>query len=306
MLDTDYTPTGFMAIRTKASQYWGAATISPDWENDSISSLPAAFDIWSTDEGLRSCGIRVPEIDEGPTCIVTELSTAWTLPSNVTQAHMDGFGDSQFLYHWKGRKMWIMWPATKKNLEILAYGKGMVGMPDLLSTQFAIENMEDIEVMMLDSTEGSTGWIIYPNTIHACLSFDESCHSGFTFRKVDDFSNAAPFIEWGLGILSADYSTTSERKAALQHLESIESTLSIWGTMEYPTIQAQISQWKPRVEQIRNFLIPAIEKAEHNKVSVTDQEKETVDNRSGEVDRRGKGNKRGGEKAGGSKKKQKK
>ena len=104
----------------------------------------------------------------------------------ITGPHTDYCGCSQLIQHIKGRKLWLCWPPTPRNLDIY-FREHLSGLTPI-STEDAIDRLEGLELLLLDDEQ--TRFILPGGTIHAVLTFNESCHTGLKVWRTGDFDVA--------------------------------------------------------------------------------------------------------------------
>ncbi|RXW11655.1 hypothetical protein EST38_g14200 [Candolleomyces aberdarensis] len=160
-------------------------------------SIFSAIDIPSTDKGFARCRYSLALFEGKKDCTVAPLSTAWTLPGYITLPHMDDPITGLYTIHWKGGKLWVLWPATQENMKKMEDIR--LHMPNLDATLSLIETLEGLEFMFLTQDEYMEfSFYLLPNTIHACLSFTECCHSGSYVRSFEFISQVQSIIDWEL------------------------------------------------------------------------------------------------------------
>lgn len=104
----------------------------------------------------------------------------------ITGPHTDYCGCSQLIQHIKGRKLWLCWPPTPRNLDIYfrEHCSGLIPLP----TEDAIDRLEGLELLLLDDEQ--TRFILPGGTIHAVLTFTKSCHTGLKLWRIGDLEAA--------------------------------------------------------------------------------------------------------------------
>ena len=100
----------------------------------------------------------------------------------ITDPHTDYSGCSQLVQHIQGRKLWLCWPPTAHNLDI--YLRKRLSGNLVLSTEDAIDTLEDMELLLLDNHQMC--FTLPAGTIHAVLTFTVSCHTGLKLWRVED------------------------------------------------------------------------------------------------------------------------
>jgi hypothetical protein len=101
----------------------------------------------------------------------------------ITGPHTDYGGCAQLIKHIHGRKLWLFWPPTNHNIETY-FRKYLSGCMEF-STEEAIEELEGLELILVDRDQ--TCFIVPGGTIHAVITFTQSCHSGLKLWRTEDF-----------------------------------------------------------------------------------------------------------------------
>ncbi|KAJ2912351.1 hypothetical protein MD484_g8054, partial [Candolleomyces efflorescens] len=172
-----------------AAEFWNAQSLLLSGKPFNRGGrLLAAFDIPATESGLLSCQY-VPPFEDGKGCSLSHLTNTWTLAGAITHPHSDGIACAMIIVHWRGRKLWLLWPATLLNLRIMQ--PTLTTTAHLDTTIDIIRHLEGLQVLFLTEEDFfEFTFSLRPNTIHCCLSFTESCHVGMPVRSIrylDDF-----------------------------------------------------------------------------------------------------------------------
>ena len=116
----------------------------------------------------------------------------------ITGPHMDYCGCSQLIQHIEGRKLWLCWPPTPRNLDIYLrqHLTGHLAFP----TEEAIDQLEGMELILLDSKQ--TCFIMPGGTIHAVVTFTKSCHTGLKLWRMGDLKVAIGMNEVQLKVIN--------------------------------------------------------------------------------------------------------
>jgi hypothetical protein len=109
----------------------------------------------------------------------------------ITSPHTDYSGCAQLIQHIQGRKLWLCWPPTAHNLDI--YLRKRLSGNLSLSTEDAIDLLQDMELLLLDDDQ--TCFTLPGGTIHAVLTFTESCHTGLKLWRAEDLKVARAMSE---------------------------------------------------------------------------------------------------------------
>ena len=181
------------------------------------------FDVPATANGIGACEINAHPFHTDPSCITENgWTTVWTPPGGITHPHMDFYGVAQYMVHFHGEKLWLLWPPTPKNLEWYSRHHRQVSSESL--TILAIQHLEGLHVHYFDG-KSEDAFLVYPNYIHAVLSISDSAHCGTRVWRISDFDTAERIIQWGIQWCANSLVTRQEKIAAL---ELIDEDLSWW------------------------------------------------------------------------------
>ncbi|KAJ3524562.1 hypothetical protein NMY22_g10946 [Coprinellus aureogranulatus] len=145
--------------------------------------LLVVFDILLTENGLGRCRWAcLPFEDDGQTAFC-DATNCWTPAGTLTLPHIDDFACGQFMIHWKGKKLWLLWPGTAANLRLMEFTHLTSG--DLSTTLMLIDRLEGLQLLYLTEEEfGEYAFYLRIATIHCCISITESCHAGRPIRSI--------------------------------------------------------------------------------------------------------------------------
>jgi hypothetical protein len=162
---------------------------------DHSTRLLVTFDVPASDSGLLACKYTPKPFSAGGGTIISRLTNSWTLPGAITHPHMDGIACAMYIIHWKGAKLWIMWPPTASNLRAMEHS--MTTSSHLDTTIRLFSQLEGMEVMVLTEEDYfEFAFCLLPNTIHCCLSFTECCHAGMPIRDIQFLSTVETVMDW--------------------------------------------------------------------------------------------------------------
>lgn len=129
--------------------------------------------------GPETSALSLPVLDNPE-----KLSVTYTPPGNLTRPHTDGFGYWLRIVHWKGTKIWVLWPCTPHNL---CHVKGDIAArkENDCRLSYYIRNLEGMETYVVQTNHGNPiAFELPPSTIHACISVDMSSHASLAvWRK---------------------------------------------------------------------------------------------------------------------------
>ncbi|KAJ2920631.1 hypothetical protein H1R20_g16463, partial [Candolleomyces eurysporus] len=166
------------------ADFWTQQALLLDgYKFDRTSRLLVAFDIPSSTKGLGACRYSSYPYNPDNGALVSSLTNSWTFPGSITHPHMDGIACGMYIIHWRGVKLWLLWPPTHPNLRLMEHS--MLTPPSIDTTVSLIKELEGLELLFLTDEElFEFAFCLYPNTIHCCLSFTESSHMGMPVRDI--------------------------------------------------------------------------------------------------------------------------
>jgi hypothetical protein len=148
-------------------------------------------------DGLGQCEITVPPglLEQGMEERIDGVSirgSAICPAGTLTDIHKDYSGSGQFMISVEGRKLWLIWPPTEKNLKWWTAHHTRTATATL--TLDAINNMEGLELLL---HEGQESFLILPYYFHAVLTFEASAHCGSPIWRLDWWQEIAKAaMEW--------------------------------------------------------------------------------------------------------------
>ncbi|KAJ2926048.1 hypothetical protein H1R20_g11046, partial [Candolleomyces eurysporus] len=134
-----------------------------------------------------------------------------------------------YTIHWKGDKLWILWPATQENMKKME--DMHLNMPNLDATLSLVETLEGLEIMFLTQDKYMEfSFYLLPNVIHACLSFTECCHSGCYVCSFKFISQVQSIVDWELEWINAtmDPIAFADRDLKKGIVEDFVNSMSGW------------------------------------------------------------------------------
>jgi hypothetical protein len=177
--------------------FWTQALCTQEWSKNQ--RLLAAFDIPSSQTGLGRCELQAsPYQSDSNTSFNPKakwkkaFTTSLTPPGAITSTHMDHAGCSQYMIHLTGRKLWLFWPPTEKNLD---YFGSFLNQPT--SHRFIIDCIHKLEGLQLHYIDDEcSAFVLPPNYLHAVISIGVSAHAGILFCDAAHFSQSATIMNW--------------------------------------------------------------------------------------------------------------
>ncbi|KAE9393104.1 hypothetical protein BT96DRAFT_944135 [Gymnopus androsaceus JB14] len=174
--------------------YWDTTALMCAWFNrqyaeDPNAPYPSVLEIHSRlqHNGLNDIGLKWGQETTSSTPILDaedSMTTAWTLLGNLTEPHTDGFGYWIRVVHWKGTKLWVLWPPTLHNLQHIKCDIAFKEENDT-RIEYYIKNLEGMEIYLVQTNDDDpVAFELPPSTIRACVSIDTCSHSSLSvWRK---------------------------------------------------------------------------------------------------------------------------
>ncbi len=178
--------------------------------------------------------VQPPEVPLWASCVVPIGA--------ITGPHLDYCGCSQLIQHIQGRKLWLCWPPTTHNLDI--YLRKRLSGNLTLSTEDAIDILEDMELLLLDDKQ--TCFTLPGGTIHAVLTFTASCHTGLKLWRMEDLEVAKEMTK--IQSENMDQRATLDQStfgSCQEYFEDLKGELENWGElgMKNGENNEKIRQW---------------------------------------------------------------
>ena len=228
---------------------------------DDSRRLFGALHIRATKDGIGSCHLGSYPFSSEQKSLVDDAGwvSTWTPPAAISHTHMDYYGSLQYIIHFYGKKLWILWPPTPHNLRwfSLLHKKRA----DANLTLDCIRNLEGLQLNFLDSTE--TRFVVQPNTLHACLSFSSSAHTAVQVWSYSHFDESYAIMEWGLQWLRGLYTSRGQSRAEMiEEADTLKDEMEKWCSLakrnpndpSTSRLQKEIKVLMDRLGEIRNQL----------------------------------------------------
>lgn len=123
--------------------------------------------------------------------------------AGLTWPHVDSWASEVYISHIQGKKLWLLWPGTTENYQLL-YGSLFAGSNNRLDTAKAIEVLQGLEVFFVSDDDPPLGWTLPAGTIHAVLTFSRAAiHGGFYYMSISGWKqcqNAVHALQNALGL----------------------------------------------------------------------------------------------------------
>jgi hypothetical protein len=179
--------------------FWTQALSSKAWSNNM--RLLGALDVPCSPRGLSSCQLKAaPYQSDNNTSFNPKVkwkngfSTTLTPPGSITNTHTDGIGCAQYMVHIWGRKLWLFWPPTEKNMNY--YGSFLA---QITPSHFIVDCVRRLEGLQLHYIDHKFSvFVLPPNYLHAVISVEASAHMGISFCDPAHFSESSRMMKWFL------------------------------------------------------------------------------------------------------------
>ncbi|KAF8336799.1 hypothetical protein F5887DRAFT_1245073 [Amanita rubescens] len=155
----------------------------------------------------------------------------------ITTPHTDYCGSSQLIQHINGRKLWLCWPPTPSNLDIYVreHFSGLI----TFSTEDAIDRLEGLELLLLDDEQ--TRFILPGGTIHAVLTFSQSCHTGLKLCRIGDLDVARKMYK-----IESENMNEELDDNMFEHLQDyfkdVKEELKLWGELRKKSKNKEVNE----------------------------------------------------------------
>ncbi|KAK6971835.1 hypothetical protein R3P38DRAFT_3141191 [Favolaschia claudopus] len=128
----------------------------------------------------------------------TLAASVRTPPGWFSDMHTDFAGLAQAIVHFEGEKLWLLWPATAKNLKWwgLQHPQPWIGHPSRLLE--ALDSLEGLEIMHVSDP---CAFIVPPFCIHAVIAFAGSSHTCVSFAHAAHWATAQAGLEFCKGLV---------------------------------------------------------------------------------------------------------
>lgn len=206
-----------------------------DWSSFNFSSIfLSVIDVPAQEEGgSLSCSWTLNPFDDNHDNISGRVATTWTFPGAITFTHMDSIACGMNMIHWKGSKLWIIWPYSDENLNTLKSLGCLRSLTDFNTVLVLMRKLKDMELLWItddDVKEKELGFYLDLNAIHTCITFTESLHAGHAVRGVRLMKNVEGIIGWYTTFVTEEMMKRnggySEEDKGL--VDDLTTTLDIW------------------------------------------------------------------------------
>ena len=214
------------------------ATDRANWPNRQ--ALLGALSIPFTAKGLGMCNLSADPYDSDNEYICARDKKGqldWvgvlTPAGAITHPHINYHGAAQFMCHIYGRKIWLTWPATSRNIKMLLDRELRDGNP--LELPEAIGVLEGLDVLLLEDMQEA--FYLPAGIIHAAISFTTCSHAGVYIWALDEYPIAWELIDYHLafsaepiaGLIPSmvDYLDVFCRDIDVQELQMWEALASV-------------------------------------------------------------------------------
>jgi hypothetical protein len=189
-------------------------TMMPNYQDSVIGFL----DVDPTKIGLGSVEFRIPFEDmpasgtDVKPAMKTKhdsgLSTTIMPAGSISLFHMDSIGAHQMVYHYSGKKLWIMAEQTDENTKMfydMASGRRCATLEQALAY---IYHLRPMTALIVDKP---VVFLMPKNCIHAVLTIDSvALHTTFAYWRSVDAEDTISFLEELLNLLGAGAAENQE------------------------------------------------------------------------------------------------
>ncbi|KAK7034941.1 hypothetical protein R3P38DRAFT_2912079 [Favolaschia claudopus] len=163
-----------------------------------------------------------------------------TPPGWFSDMHTDFAGLAQAIVHFEGEKLWLLWPATAKNLKWwgLQHPQPWIGHPSRLLE--ALDSLEGLEIMHVSDP---CAFIVPPFCIHAVIAFAGSSHTCVSFAHAAHWATAQAGLEFCKGLVR---NPMYPANSAVELVEKVEHEAPLWEKVMGKKSQASayLAAWK--------------------------------------------------------------
>ncbi|KAK0542207.1 hypothetical protein OC846_006807 [Tilletia horrida] len=208
---------------------------------DRPQDLCAIINLAPSNEGLKACQLRLPDIVKPigiPKTPTPDVGTAYTPRGHITDIHIDSFYEATITTTILGRKLLLQWPASDYNLQTLKRFHWTTDAWRLLSLY---PLLQDIKVTLCDH---GTVEHLPPGALHAVMALDNSAMVAYGLAHPSMLPDVYRIAKWEL-----DHALYLLRHGDYQNaipgiLSSHKTDLDIWIKLMHKTVmrphQAQI------------------------------------------------------------------
>lgn len=131
--------------------------------------------------GIQSRDVRLPNHR-------SEIGSTLAPAGNITIFHLDYYGGSTLMCHWSGVKLWITFPMTRHNVELMTSTVNIIMLQSTREDTLGIlSRAEKVSAAIIDT---KVGFVLSPFTFHAVLTLTPSYHFGGPLYFPDDSIDA--------------------------------------------------------------------------------------------------------------------
>ncbi|KAJ6553812.1 hypothetical protein DFH09DRAFT_1495370 [Mycena vulgaris] len=150
------------------------------------------------------------------------VTSLYTPPGWFTDMHIDSAGLAQAMVHVEGKKLWLLWPATRRNLDWwgLQHPAPLQGHGRRLGE--ALKALEGLEVLHITEQRA---FILPPFCIHAVIAFECSTHVASSFAHSAHWNAARVGLDFCKQLVSNPEYPASTKMSLV---ERVISEAPIW------------------------------------------------------------------------------
>ena len=229
---------------------------------DDSRRLYGALNIRESDDGIGSCHLNPHPFNQEQESLVDDhgWSSTWTPPGAISHTHMDFYGSMQYFIHFYGKKLWLLWPPTPLNLEwFSSQHKQRASGNRVLD---CIHHLEGLQLHYVENSE--TFFVLKPNTLHACISFSSSSHTGVQVWSLKHFEESYVIMDWGVQWLKRGfYGTLGQSRAELlEEADTLRDEVEKWRVLAKRNpkhastvgVKEKVKSISQRLSELRNLL----------------------------------------------------
>jgi hypothetical protein len=150
----------------------------------------------SQPSGTQQCQLDIPHLyRDDAFAEANGEQLAWVsslhAAGSLTELRVDYHGSAQLILNVKCDELWLLWPATERNLRWWGLHHGHRSDDDV--TYRAVAELEDLHLL---HATGPQAFILPPYHLHAVLAFDVSAHMGIPLWGYPWWETSREGIEW--------------------------------------------------------------------------------------------------------------
>jgi len=150
-----------------------------------------------------------------------------TPAGTISEPHIDQAGSGSFLIQLLGRKIFVIWPPTPKNLEWFSEMYGLHHGPIF---ELALEHLEQPQCVIFEQGQFD---ILPPGYIHGVLSAENSAIAGLPVVHSSLKSDAIIAMEWESKVLEKRKMGVPLEKSTVEDIENgLKEDRHLWNELD--------------------------------------------------------------------------